>query len=45
MNNYNRIKLSDYVVSWLSNKGITTIFTVSGGGSILYRSCFWNIIY
>ena len=27
-------RLSDYVISWLYEKGITTIFTVSGGGSI-----------
>ena len=27
-------RLSDYVLTWLLKKGITTVFTVSGGGSI-----------
>ena len=30
-----KIKLADYVISWLSSKGVKTIFTVSGGGSIV----------
>ena len=34
MKNDNKIRLSDYVISWLFQKGINTIFTVSGGGSI-----------
>ena len=29
------MKLSDYVIDWLSSKGIEDIFTVSGGGSIV----------
>ena len=34
MNNFTNTRLSDYVISWLYNKGVTTVFTVSGGGSI-----------
>ena len=29
------MKLSDYIIDWLSSKGIEDIFTVSGGGSIV----------
>ena len=29
-----KLKLADYVMSWIYNKGIKTVFTVSGGGSI-----------
>ena len=37
------IRLADYVIKFLEKKGITTVFTVSGGGSIflcdaLYKS-------
>ena len=37
------IRLSDYIIKFLENKGIDTVFTVSGGGSIflcdaLYKS-------
>ena len=28
----NQIRLSDYVMSYLYNKGVRNIFTVSGGG-------------
>ncbi len=28
------IRLADYVISWLQSKGVDTVFTVSGGGSI-----------
>lgn len=34
MNSSSTIRLSDYVISWLRNKGVSTVFTVSGGGSI-----------
>ena len=29
------MRLSDYIIDWLSSKGINDIFTVSGGGSIV----------
>ena len=29
------MKVADYIIEWLSSKGVTDIFTVSGGGSIV----------
>ena len=29
------MRLADYIIDWLSSKGITDMFTVSGGGSIV----------
>ena len=37
-----RVKLAEYVISWLSKKGVDTIFTVSGGGSIVLCDALFN---
>ena len=37
-----KVKLADYVISWLSNHGVKTIFTVSGGGSIVLCDALFN---
>ena len=30
-----KIRLADFITSWIKSIGINTIFTVSGGGSIV----------
>ena len=30
------MRLADFVIDWLFKKNINTIFTVSGGGSLLF---------
>ena len=35
-----KIKLADYVISWLSSKGVKTVFTEGGGSIVLCDALF-----